>query len=57
MLGIETEKPAAAIVGACLDRGVAAMTAKNKVRLLPALNIPKDLLMKALEVLRAEIGS
>ena len=53
MLGVETERPAADVVAACRENGVLALTAKNKVRLLPALNIPLDLLNRALEVLRA----
>jgi len=40
MVGIETEKNAKEVVIECLNRGVASLTAKNKVRLLPALNIP-----------------
>ena len=53
MLGVETEKPAAEIVAACRENGVLVLTAKNKVRLLPALNIPFDLLEKAVAVLKA----
>jgi len=51
MRGIETEKPAAEIVKACLAKGLVVLTAKNKVRLLPPLNIPMDLLEKGLAVL------
>ena len=53
MLGVKTEKPAAAVVKACLSRGVLCLTAKDKVRLLPALNIPTDLLMEAIDILKA----
>lgn len=52
MLGIETEKPAGEIVSACRERGVICLTAKNKVRLLPALNIPMEQLEKAVTVLK-----
>ena len=52
MLGIETEKPAGEIVAACRERGVICLTAKNKVRLLPALNIPMEQLEKAIQVLK-----
>ena len=55
MLGVETEKPAAAIVQACMERGVLVLTAKNKVRLLPALNIPLPLLSEAIEILKGVI--
>ena len=53
MLGIQTEKPAAEVVAACMERGVLCLTAKDKVRLLPALNIPDAVLLRALDVLKA----
>ena len=52
MLGIKTEKDAGEVVSECMKNGVLVLKAKNKVRLLPALNIPVDLLTKALEVLK-----
>ncbi len=52
MVGIKTEKPAADIVKACIEKGVLCLTAKDKVRLLPALNIPKDILTEALEIIK-----
>lgn len=52
MIGIKTEKPAAQVVKACIEKGVLCLTAKDKVRLLPALNIPKDILAEALEVIK-----
>jgi len=51
MLGIETEKDAGEIISECMKNGVLVIKAKNKVRLLPALNIPKDLLEKAVDVI------
>ena len=53
MVGIETVRPAAEIVRACMEKGVLCLTAKEKVRLLPALNIPMEILREALEVLKA----
>ena len=53
MVGIETEKPAADIVKACIAKGVLCLTAKNKVRLLPALNIPMEQLKQAAEIILA----
>ena len=53
MIGIETEKPAGDVVRACMERGVLCLTAKTKVRLLPALNIPMDVLEKAIDVIKA----
>ena len=37
---------------ACMDKGVLCLTAKDKVRLLPALNIPQELLEKAIGVIK-----
>ncbi|MBQ7335421.1 MAG: acetylornithine/succinylornithine family transaminase [Clostridia bacterium] len=53
MIGVETEKPAADVITACRDAGVLVLKAKNKIRLLPPLNIPKDQLARALEIIRA----
>ena len=54
MIGVEPDgKPAADVVAACRDSGVLVITAKNKVRLLPALNIPMEQLEKAVDVLKA----
>ena len=52
MLGLKTSKPAGEVVAACMANGVLCLTAKDKVRLLPALNIPDDLLVKAAEVIK-----
>ena len=51
MIGIKTAKPAAEVVKACMEKGVLCLTAKDKVRLLPALNIPMDVLEKAIDVI------
>ena len=52
MMGIKTEKPAAEVVAKCMENGVLCLTAKDKVRLLPALNIPFDVLKKAAAVIK-----
>ena len=52
MLGIQTKKPAADILAACREKGVLVIKAKDKLRLLPALNIPMELLEKAVAVIR-----
>ena len=52
MIGIKTVKPAGEIVKTCIDKGVLCLTAKDKVRLLPALNIPMDVLQKAVEIIK-----
>ena len=51
MIGVETEKPAGEVIAACREMGVLVLSAKTKVRLLPALNIPMEQLKKALEIL------
>jgi len=53
MIGIKTEKPAGDIVKKCIEKGVLCLTAKDKVRLLPALNIPMDVLKRAVDVIKA----
>ena len=52
MIGILPEKKSAGeVVKPCMGHGVLCLTAKDRVRLLPALNIPEDLLKEALQVL------
>lgn len=51
MIGIKTAAPAAQVVQKCMERGVLCLTAKDRVRLLPALNIPMDTLKKAGEII------
>ena len=53
MIGIETEKDASEILSVCRENGVLAIKAKQKVRLLPALNIPMGVLEKAIAVIKA----
>lgn len=52
MIGIETEKDANQIINECIENGILVIKAKNKIRLLPALNIPDSLLKKAIEILK-----
>lgn len=53
MIGLETARDAGEIVAACRKAGVLVLKAKEKVRLLPPLNIPMDLLEKAAGVILA----
>lgn len=53
MLGIQTEKNASDIIAACREKGVLVIKAKDKLRLLPALNIPMEQLQKAVAVIKA----
>ena len=52
MIGIKTVKTAKEVVNACIEKGVLCLTAKDKVRLLPALNIPMEDLKQAVEVIK-----
>ena len=52
MIGIKTVKPAREVLMACMERGVLCLTAKDKLRLLPALNIPMEDLKKAVDVIK-----
>ena len=51
MVGIKTARPAGEIVNEAVSKGVLCLTAKDRVRLLPALNIPRELLEEAADVL------
>ena len=57
MIGIRTKKPAKEVVSTCMERGVLCLTAKEKVRLLPALNIPMETLKQAAGVIRDVCGA
>ena len=52
MIGIKTEKDASEVINACIKKGVPVIKAKDKVRLLPALNIPMELLEQAVGVIK-----
>ena len=52
MLGVKTSKPAAEVISACMTKGVLVIKAKDKVRLLPALNIPMEQLKQATAVIK-----
>ena len=57
MIGLEPKyRPAGEIVRVLVDRGVLCLTAKDRVRLLPALNIPKPLLERAVSVILDEMA-
>ncbi|MGM9644676.1 MAG: acetylornithine/succinylornithine family transaminase [Eubacteriales bacterium] len=56
MIGIETVGDASAIIAECRERGVLVIKAKSKVRLLPALNIERELLESAINILKEAIA-
>lgn len=51
MIGLTTKKPVSEVLNKCMENGVLCLTAKDKLRLLPALNIPMPLLKEAAEVI------
>ncbi len=57
MLGIKTKKDASEIINECIKRGVLVIKAKDKLRLLPALNIPMDKLKEAVAVIKEACAS
>lgn len=52
MLGIEIEKDIDEVINYCIQNGVLVIKAKNKLRILPALNISFELLEKALKIIK-----
>lgn len=55
MIGIKTIKPARAVAEECLKRGLLVLTAHDKVRLLPPLNIGEEEIEKGLKILKEVI--
>jgi len=53
MRGIQTERLAADVVKQCLQQGLVVLTAKDKIRLLPPLNISWAELEQGLEILKS----
>ncbi len=56
MLGIASTKPAKEVISGCLARGVLVLSAKDKISLLPPLNIDDALLEKAIHILKEELA-
>lgn len=56
MIGLETTKPSREVAEKCLQRGLIVLTAKNKVRLLPPLNVKKEEIDFALQILNEVIS-
>ena len=57
MLGVESGKPAGALVDDLLSRGVVALTAKTKLRLLPPLTIPWSDLKQAVSIIKEALSA
>ncbi|MDD3333992.1 MAG: aspartate aminotransferase family protein [Eubacteriales bacterium] len=56
MLGVESNQNAGQLVKRLLNRGVVALTAKTKLRLLPPLTIPDSDLETAVQIIKEEIN-
>lgn len=56
MIGISTTKPAREIAARCLEKGLVVLTAHDKVRMLPPLNITKEEINTALKILNEVIS-
>lgn len=56
MIGIETEKDASDVINDCMKNGVLVLKAKNKVRLLPPLNIDIKTMGKAISILKKSMA-
>ncbi|MBO5845343.1 MAG: aminotransferase class III-fold pyridoxal phosphate-dependent enzyme, partial [Clostridia bacterium] len=52
MIGIETARPVSDVIAECMERGVLVIKAKQKVRMLPALNIPMEQLKVAIKTFK-----
>ncbi|MBE6828537.1 MAG: aspartate aminotransferase family protein [Ruminococcaceae bacterium] len=52
MVGIKTVKPVKEVLAKCMENGVLCLSAKDRLRLLPALNIPFDILKKATDIIK-----
>lgn len=57
MIGAKTKKEPKQVVAECMSKGVLLLTAKTKIRLLPALNIPDELLERALDVIASVVNN
>ena len=56
ILGVKPVHPLNDVINDCFAAGLICLTAKDKVRLLPALNIPFDTLKKAVSILKEVLG-
>lgn len=52
MIGIETEKETKEVINKCIENGLLVLSAKNKIRLLPPLNIDYEDLQKGIDIIK-----
>jgi len=57
MIGVKTVRPASDVIADCMEKGVLVIKAKDKVRLLPALNVPMETLKDAIAILKQAIAT
>jgi len=55
MIGIQTKKPVDEVLKACMQAGALPIKAKQKLRLLPALNIGWEELKKGVEIIKRAV--
>ena len=55
MIGILPERPAAEVLARAMENGLLVLTAKDRVRLLPPLNTPDELLLKGADILKGAL--
>jgi len=55
MIGVTTEKPVAEVIAKCMENGVLCLSAKDKLRLLPPLNISMEEIDRAVDVIIASL--
>ncbi|MBR2714751.1 MAG: aspartate aminotransferase family protein [Ruminococcus sp.] len=53
MIGIKLKKNVSDVIKECMENGVLCLSAKDKLRLLPALNIDFELLKKAVDIIKS----
>ena len=57
MIGVKLKKDLGTVVKECVDKGVLVLTANGLLRLLPPLNIPWDVLKKAVAIVKDVIDA
>lgn len=57
MIGIKTKKDAKQVLNECFEKGVLVLTAKDRIRLVPALNIADEQLEKAVAIIKKVIAA
>lgn len=56
IIGVKPVRDLEMVLKECFEAGIICLTAKDKLRLLPALNIPQSLLEKAVKILKEVLG-